>query len=604
MTRSELNQDRGLRLAPPVHAVPALAPMPTRAIEVRPGLHPGPHPQPDPLNVVGSLLPILPDAVIGLDRFDTITHWNAAAERTYAISAAEAVGCRLSELVETVYAEGDQAVARRQVHVQGRWQGVVRQVCRRSGREVEISSTVAALYDQNGGPRGLVAVNRLLEPDQTDAGELTHRATHDSLTGLPNRTVLMEGLAESIGRLGPASRPPGPKGRLAVLFCDLDGFKDINDGLGHAVGDQVLLAVAQRLRQRCRAADLVARFGGDEFVVVMAVDAVADAVAMATRIIEVLDTPIVIGDAEVSPGVSVGITVVDSAPAGDDPVGSVLRDADTAMYHAKGRGRGRYELFDADLRDNVEERLELATAMRRAVGDGELELVYQSRRTCGARRVTGVEALLRWRHPELGVLAPDVFLPIAERTGRIVELGEWVLRQSLADLADLGPAAAGLTLAVNVSAKQLVSGRLVRTVARALAESGVAPHRLVLEVTEHAFSDDPASARQVLHELKALGVVIALDDFGTGWSSLQYLRELPVDVLKVDRSFVADLPGDLTAGAVVASVLGLGHGMGLLVVAEGVEDAETLGILREMGCDEYQGFIDAEPGELLQILSR
>jgi diguanylate cyclase (GGDEF)-like protein/PAS domain S-box-containing protein len=577
VTQSELNPDRGLRLAPTGSAVPE---------------RPGARSQP-PSDVIASLLPILPDAVIGLDRFDQVTHWNEAAERTYGISAAEAIGQRLSDLVETVYAEDDEAVARREVHGQGRWHGFVRQITA-GGRSVEIESTVAVLYDQNGGSRGLLAVNR-----ESAESELTHRASHDSLTGLPNRAVLMKRLADVLNRL-PA--PIGGKRRLAVLFCDLDGFKDINDSLGHAVGDQVLVAVAHRLRRRCRSADLVARFGGDEFVVVMGVDVAADAIAMATRIIEVLDTPIVIGDAEVSPGVSVGITVVETTPAGEDPVASVLRDADTAMYHAKGRGRGRYELFDADLRDNVEERLGLATAMRRAVGDGELELVYQSRRTCADRRITGVEALLRWRHPELGVLAPEVFLPIAERTGRIVELGDWALRQSLADLAGLGPAFAALPLAVNVSAKQLVGGRLARTVSRALTESGVAPDRLVLEITETAFSDDPATARQVLDELKALGVVIALDDFGTGWSSLQYLRGLPVDLLKVDRSFVADLPGERGAGAVVASVLGLGHGMGLLVVAEGVEDAETLSVLREMGCDEYQGFIDGEPGALRGVL--
>ncbi|WP_285595629.1 EAL domain-containing protein [Kineosporia sp. NBRC 101731] len=557
-------------------------------------------------DVTGSLLPILPDAVIGIDRFELVTHWNEAAERTYGILAGDAIGQRLTELIETIYAQGDAAAARRHIHVQGRWHGFVRQISR-SGAVVEIESTVATLYDHAGASRGLVAVNRVVDPDAPPSGDndLNHRATHDSLTGLPNRTVLMEGLAASMARLRSGEGPAGPGGkrRLAVLFCDLDGFKDINDGLGHAVGDQVLVTVAQRLRRRCRSADVVARFGGDEFVVVMAVDAVNDAVAMASRIIEVLDDPIVIGDAEVAPGVSVGVTVIDAVPEDDDPVASVLRDADTAMYHAKGRGRGRYELFDASLRDNVEERLELATALRRAVGDGELELVYQSRRTCGERRITGVEALLRWRHPELGVLAPDVFLPIAERTGRIVELGDWVLRQSLADLSDLTRQHPELTLAVNVSARQLISGRLTRTVTRALSESGVEPGRLVLEITETAFSEDPVAARQVLEELKALGVVIALDDFGTGWSSLQYVSRLPVDVLKVDRSFVADLPAELRAGAVVASVLGLGHGLGLLVVAEGVEDADTLGVLQRMGCDEYQGFIDGEPGALTDVLN-
>lgn len=463
--------------------------------------------------------------------------------------------------------------------------------CTRDGKDVAIGIEVARL---DAGHGGAVVVQTELGPRRPAHEELTHRATHDELTGLPNRAALMEGLSTSLKRLD------GGTGKLAVLFCDLDGFKDINDGLGHAVGDQVLVAVARRLRQRCRSADVVARFGGDEFVVVLSIDDAAQAVAMADRIVEVLDEPIRVGEIEVAPGVSVGITVVDVPPDDDDPVGTLLRDADTAMYHAKGRGRGRYELFDASLRENIEERLELATALRRAVGDGELEIVYQSRRYCGDRRVAGVEALLRWRHPDLGLLNPDVFIPIAERTGRIVELGDWVLRRALTDFSLVKDRR--ISLAVNVSPRQLVGGRLAHTVAEALAESGVEPSRLVLEITESAFLDDPAAARRALADLHDLGVTLALDDFGTGWCSLQYLRTLKVDVLKIDRTFVADLTTELDACAVVSAVLGLGHGMGLVVVAEGVESEENLAVLRDMGCDEYQGFIDGGPGALPEVL--
>jgi diguanylate cyclase (GGDEF)-like protein/PAS domain S-box-containing protein len=463
--------------------------------------------------------------------------------------------------------------------------------CTMAGEEVEIGIEVARL---DAGHGGAVVVQTQLGRRRPPHEELTHRATHDELTGLPNRAALMEGLSSSLERLD------GSSGKLAVLFCDLDGFKDINDGLGHAVGDQVLVAVARRLRQRCRSADVVARFGGDEFVVVLSIDDAAQAVAMADRIVEVLDEPIRVGEVEVAPGVSVGITVVDVPPDDDDPVGTLLRDADTAMYHAKGRGRGRYELFDASLRENIEERLELATALRRAVGDGELEIVYQSRRYCGDRRVAGVEALLRWRHPDLGLLNPSVFIPIAERTGRIVELGDWVLRRALNDFSTVEDHR--ISLAVNVSPRQLVGGRLTHTVAEALTESGVEPSRLVLEITESAFIDDPGAARGALAELHDLGVTLALDDFGTGWCSLQYLRTLNVDILKIDRTFVADLTTDLDACAVVSAVLGLGHGMGLVVVAEGVEKEENLTVLRDMGCDEYQGFIDGGPGELQDVL--
>ena len=672
----------------------------------------------------GALVRMLPDAVITLDALDVVTHWNEAAEQIYGISAAEATGHRIHDLIRSVFRDGDAFAARASVLTGGRWQGQVRQTSR-SGRVVEVDSRVSALLGSKGEYQGQLTVNRDItdavsrsadtqvqsrlaqelmdaldasaavidstgrvtssnarwrigaadrercgcgpvpeganwleslrastEPEvatlaadllnllcgrrnsihaecgcllagaaveigvevtRLDAGhggavvvltqlarrrpqhdELTHRATHDELTGLPNRAALMEGLSSSLKRLDGT-------GKLAVLFCDLDGFKDINDGLGHAVGDQVLVAVARRLRQRCRSADVVARFGGDEFVVVLSIEDAAQAVAMADRIVEVLDEPIVVGEAEVTPGVSVGITVVDVPPDDDDPVGTLLRDADTAMYHAKGRGRGRYELFDASLRENIEERLELATALRRAVSDGELEITYQSRRACGDRRLTGVEALLRWRHPDLGLIDPEVFIPIAERTGRISELGDWVLRQALAEFSALPDQR--LSLAVNVSPRQLIGGRLAHTVAAALAESGVEPSRLVLEITEGAFIDDPAAARGVLGDLHEIGVTLALDDFGTGWCSLQYLRTLKIDILKIDKTFVAELTSDLDACAVVAAVLGLGHGMGLLVVAEGVERPESLAVLRDMGCDEYQGFIDGGPGPLLEVIA-
>ncbi len=425
--------------------------------------------------------------------------------------------------------------------------------------------------------------------------ELAHRALYDDLTGLPNRLSLREQLTASLARLDGTQQ-------LAVLFCDLDSFKDINDGLGHAVGDKVLVAVARRLRQRCRSADIVARFGGDEFVVVLPVREVSRAVVMAQRLVEVLSEPIAVGDAEVAPGASIGIAVVDRVPPGDDPVGTLLRDADTAMYYAKQRGRGRFEFFDARLREHIEERLEMAAALRRAVPEEEFFLTFQARRRCGDRGIAGVEALLRWRHPQLGVVLPGVFVPIAERIGRIVDLGGWALREALAQVAALHERR--LALAVNVSPRQLVSPGFVAMVSEALGAWDVEPARLTLEITESALVDDPESARAVLEDLRALGVTIALDDFGTGWSSLSYLLTLPVDILKIDRVFVSELPTDSDACAVVAAVLGLGHGMGLLVVAEGVEREDQLDVLRDMGCDEYQGFIDGEPVALDELVVR
>ena len=462
--------------------------------------------------------------------------------------------------------------------------------CVEAGADRATAIEVATLP---GAGTGAVVVQSDVSWRRRLQDELSHRATHDELTGLPNRVALREVLDQSLDRLD------GNR-MLAVLFCDLDGFKDVNDGLGHAVGDQVLVAVAKRLRQRCRSADVVARFGGDEFVVVLTVPDSGHAVSMAERIVDVLSEPVVIGDAEVAPGVSVGITVVSRPPEGADPAGTLLRDADTAMYQAKERGRGRYEFFDAGLRKDIERRVELSAALHRAVQDDEMRLVYQTRRLCGTRAVAGVEALLQWQHPHLGLVRPETFIPIAERTGRIVELGGWALEQALTQFA--GVADPRLTVAVNVSPRQLSSPKLPGSIDQALAASGLEPWRLVLEITEGALVDDPTAARAVLTDLRKLGVVIALDDFGTGWSSLSYLRTLPVDVIKIDRTFVADLPTDLDACAVVSAVLNLGHGMGLVVVAEGVEREDQLAVLRDMGCDEYQGFIDGRPGPLATVL--
>jgi diguanylate cyclase (GGDEF)-like protein len=516
-----------------------------------------------------ALLDAVGDAVIAVDQHGVVTAWNAAAGRLYGIGPGDAVGRRLADLVTAEPAD----VA--------------------AGRSV---TSLRAAVPREPVPREPEAPGRVVggssRSDLED--ELAHRATHDELTGLPNRAALMERLAASVDRLDGDSM-------LAVLFCDLDGFKDINDGLGHAVGDQVLVAVARRLRQRCRSADVVARFGGDEFVVVLPVPDVGRARAAAERLVEALSEPITVGDAEVAPGASIGVTVVDRAPAGDDPVGTLLRDADTAMYHAKERGRGRHELFDSRLRVGISARLEYAGALRRAIGNQELALRFQSRRFCADRRLAGVEALLRWTHPSFGAVPPDVFVPVAERTGRIVELGAWALRQALAEFGEIEDRR--LTVSVNVSPRQLGAPRFVEKVDAALAGSGVEPWRVVLEITEGALVDDPAASRGVLTDLRRLGVTIALDDFGTGWSSMSYLRTLPVDVIKIDQSFVADLPKDRDACAVVSAVLGLGHGMGLAVVAEGVERADQLAVLRDLGCDEYQGFIDGQPAPLRDVLA-
>jgi diguanylate cyclase (GGDEF)-like protein/PAS domain S-box-containing protein len=417
---------------------------------------------------------------------------------------------------------------------------------------------------------------------------LAHTAQHDALTGLPNRTLLTDRIQHALERR--ARRP----GLLALLFCDVDAFKTINDAHGHQVGDSVLTAVAARLTSAVRPEDTVARIGGDEFVVLCEDLLDIDAAAMvANRLGSAVAKPITTSVGVVEATMSVGVAI---AGHGDDATSdTLLRDADEAMYKAKRQGPNVIEIFDDTLRTMAASRLQLMTELRRATGNGELLLVYQPVMDVAAEHMVGVEALMRWKNPTRGLIAPDAFIPFAERSGLIVTMGAWAVReacrQGAAWLAT-DPDGRPFTMSVNVSGRQLThSAKLVDTVKAALDDSGLLPTALILEVTESALMDDAEAALRVVNDLKSLGVRIAIDDFGTGYSSLLYLKRFPVDLLKIDRSFVAGLGASREDTAIVRSVIDLAAAFGISSVAEGIETDEQLHDLRGLGCDFGQGFL-------------
>jgi diguanylate cyclase (GGDEF)-like protein len=427
------------------------------------------------------------------------------------------------------------------------------------------------------------------------AASLTHIASwrtneqqllRDPLTGLPSRLLLMNRLQSAIARIDRTGA------HVAVLFIDLDRFKVVNDSLGHHAGDRLLVAVADRLRTAARRHELPARFGGDEFVIVCEDVADAqDAVAIAERLLKALAQPFDFDDVPAFVGGSIGIAVTsdpDAAPA------DLVRDADAAMYRAKQAGGGRWSIFDQVVRDRAVARQATEAALRNAIADDELVVHFQPEISVASGAIVGVEALVRWERPGHGMVSPGDFIPIAEETGLIVPIGKWVLHEACAQAKTFDDGR--LVIRVNVSARQLAEPGLADTVKEALAASGLPPERLVLEVTESVVLEDGDRSVAALQALRDIGVGVSLDDFGTGYCSLSYLRRLPIDSLKIDRSFVRGLGHEADDDSIVTSVIDLARSLGVSVVAEGVETEEQLAGLRARGCDTMQGFLFAKPG--------
>jgi diguanylate cyclase (GGDEF)-like protein len=418
--------------------------------------------------------------------------------------------------------------------------------------------------------------------------ELSHQALHDALTGLPNRALVLDRAEQMLAR---TARAPGTL--AGALYIDIDGFKHVNDNLGHAAGDQLLKVVGSRLQSTVRDQDTVGRLGGDEFVVL--VDSVLDEATLnllADRLTEVLRQPIELDDGRkiFSVTASVGVAIGQySAPD------HLLRDADLALYAAKAAGKDRYALFDASMYEGVEGGLELEADLSTAVQEEQFFLLYQPIFNLPSSTVVGVEALIRWRHPVRGVVAPDSFIPLAEESGLIAPIGRWVLEEACRQAAAWSAEGHDMCMSVNVSAFQLGRNGLLDDVRGALQRSGIEPSSLTLEVTETTIMRDMPAACERLEEIKALGVRVAIDDFGTGYASLSHLQRMPVDILKIDRSFVAALHDGARSRELLQAILGVGRALSLAVVAEGVEDNDQLSVLEEMGCEMAQGFLMGKP---------
>ena len=429
--------------------------------------------------------------------------------------------------------------------------------------------------------------------------QLHHVAFHDSLTDLPNRNCFNERLAAAVER----NRTDGEQA-FAVMFMDLDRFKMVNDSLGHPAGNALLCEVARRLSAAVRPGDLVARLGGDEFAILLEhVQEPAVAMALANRLQQVLAAPMMINGTEVVPLASIGITFSD---LGYRTADEVLRDADLAMYDAKADGSRQVSLFNQGMHERVAEKLKLESDLRHAIGDGQLTLVYQPLYRLEPYQLIGFEALARWVHPERGAIGPDVFITLAEESGNIEALTGWVIDQACGQLAQWQtehPNAEHLGVHVNISGRDLTSAALLPKVGAALTRHALAANRLTLEITETTLMGKLTSALDTMHQLRALGVQFSIDDFGTGYSSLAYLGTLPIDRLKIDRSFINGMTHRQQNLEIVRAVLTLGHSLGKTIVAEGIETAEQLTMLREIGVDVGQGYLLSRPLRADQVPS-
>jgi diguanylate cyclase (GGDEF)-like protein len=417
---------------------------------------------------------------------------------------------------------------------------------------------------------------------------IRYMALHDALTGLPNRTLLTDRLGQAVAYARRA------RGKVAVMMLDLDHFKHINDSLGHHVGDMLLQTVADRLRACLRECDTAARLGGDEFVILLGdVESSADIDVVAEKVLAALKTPFMIEQHQLHIGCSIGVSTYPHD--GEDPA-KLMRAADTAMYDAKGNGRGIHRHFTPEMNEATMRWQELANDIHMACANGEFTLYYQPQVALDGYQITGVEALLRWNHPEQGLVMPSVFVPLLEELGLIVEVGEWALvqacQQNMAWQAQGHPP---IRMAVNLSAQQFYRGDIVKSVKHALEVSGMDPQWLELELTESLTLDDTEVTIKIMNDLKDLGVTLSLDDFGTGWSSLSYLRRFPLDRIKIDRAFMSEVATEPNAAAVVHGILNLAQSLGLGCVAEGIENNEQLDYLKQQICADMQGFLFSRP---------
>jgi diguanylate cyclase (GGDEF)-like protein/PAS domain S-box-containing protein len=542
------------------------------------------------------------DAVVSTDVSGRVTYLNIVAEELTGWSRHEAAGHPLGDVLRIIDGTTRQAMqnftllAIRDDKALALPPNCV--LIRRDGIEAAIEDSTAPIHDRRGAVTGAVMVFHDVSIARAMTRKMTHMAQHDSLTDLPNRVLLNDRLREAIILSSRHQR------KLSVLFLDLDRFKHINDSMGHVVGDRLLQAVARRLFACVRSSDTVGRQGGDEFVVLLwEVRRAEDPAITAAKILEVLRKPHLIDEHELYITGSIGIVTY---PDDGTDVETLMKKADLAMYHAKEAGRDSYQFFRPEMNARVIERQSLEDSLRYAIERRELVLHYQPKVNLATGGIVGAEALIRWRHPQHGLVPPGKFVTIAEDCGLIVPIGRWVLREACRQArawqtAGLPP----LCVAINISAVELRAPGFVSGVRAILKETALQPRYLELELTETVLIEDSRSIVDVLKELKNIGVLLALDDFGTGYSSLSHLKRFPIDALKIDQSFVRDLTMDEDHAGIVTAVIGMGKSLHIRVVAEGVETREQLEILQEHGCPQGQGYYFCRPvpaEEFVQLL--
>ena len=548
------------------------------------------------------------DVVTVLDANGVITYQSPSATRVFGYDPTDLLGTELKGLV---HGEDRRRVFEAVIEAaaEGRTCSVVEARVRHAdGSWRHTETAVSSLLDDPEVQGVILNTRDITERKELEAA-LSHQAFHDSLTKLPNRALLKDRVDHAAARAQRRQRA------LAVLLLDLDGFKAVNDTLGHAAGDTLLTAVADRLLDCVRPTDTCARLGGDEFAVLLEdLASPNDWQVVANRMLESLREPFHLDGKDMFVRASIGVATRGEGGEGAD---ELLRNADVAMYMAKSQGKNRFELFCPTMHSEMMHRLDLEADLRRAIeGGGEFVLHYQPTVVLQTGEIAGVEALVRWNHPEKGLVPPLDFIPIAEESGLIVQLGEWVLREAChqavawdrqADEAGVARREPPMTISVNLSVRQLQHDSLVQTVRTILDETGLAPSRLILEITETAVMNDHVSTIVKLQQLKDLGIGLAIDDFGTGYSSLAYLRRFPIDVLKIDRSFVDGVTEGSQKAALLRTIVELGRTLNLKTVAEGIEQHDELHQLRSLDCDLGQGYYFARPlqaemvGELLQL---